>query len=224
MDPKDPRAPATYRSIAVPKDVEIVIEKSRFIAYAAPVESEEAARAFVDNLREQHREATHVVSAWIIGSGGLIMRASDDGEPQGTAGVPTLEVLRKEALTDVVCATVRYFGGIKLGAGGLIRAYTRSAAEVISAAGVVDMVRQKALVVSVPYPMSGTVSHQLEIGGWQPKVRYDSAVHYDLSVPNDLETRLSEAFANWSSGQATLDWGDERYAPKPDAVYERWND
>ena len=161
MDPRDPQSPDVYKSIAGAAETEIVIEKSRFLSFARPVNSEEAAKDFVAQVREAHREAPHVVPAWVIGRDGLFMRCSDDGEPQGTAGVPTLEVLKKQGLTDVAVATVRYFGGIKLGAGGLIRAYSEAAATVIRAASPVDMVRQQALVLTVDYGQSNSLTHHL---------------------------------------------------------------
>ena len=102
MDPKNPRSPDEYKSVAGYGEAEFIIEKSRFIGYALPVSSEEEARAFIAELRELHPQATHVCSAWIIGAGGLAMRFSDDGEPSGTAGVPMLEVLKKEGLTAAI--------------------------------------------------------------------------------------------------------------------------
>ena len=109
MDPKNPRSPDEYKSVAGYGEAEFIIEKSRFIGYALPVSSEEEARAFIAELRELHPQATHVCSAWIIGAGGLAMRFSDDGEPSGTAGVPMLEVLKKEGLTDIVCGVVVHY-------------------------------------------------------------------------------------------------------------------
>lgn len=214
MNPLDPHAPEYYRSVLRESFHEIIIEKSRFITYVCPVTDEESAKSFIDKIRSKHCEASHVVPAWIIGPAGLLMRASDDGEPQGTAGVPTLEVLRKEELTDVVVATVRYFGGIKLGAGGLIRAYTRAAVEGINAAGICEMTKQKQLTVTISYSDSGSVDHQLGQLGWLAEKSYTDQVHYVLSVPCDWEEPLLQLFANWTAGKASHTWGDTIYAPK----------
>ena len=115
---------------------EKIIEKSRFLTYSAHVESEEEARAFIAEIRSKHTLATHVCFAFISDKTGNLQRFSDDGEPQGTAGVPILEVLKAKKLFETAVAVVRYFGGIKLGAGGLVRAYSSSAAENLDGADI----------------------------------------------------------------------------------------
>ena len=113
---------------------EKIIERSRFITYSKHVESEEEARAFLAEVRAEHSLATHVCYAFICDKLGNLCRFSDDGEPQGTAGMPILEVLKNKGLYQTAVAVVRYFGGVKLGAGGLVRAYSSSAAENLSGA------------------------------------------------------------------------------------------
>lgn len=216
MDPLDQRAPERYLSVAQEAIHEIIIEKSRFIAYVTPVQDEASAMAFLDRIRQMHREATHVVYAYIIGAGGLLMRFSDDGEPQGTAGVPTLDVLKKQGLTDVLIATVRYFGGTKLGAGGLVRAYGRAASEGIAQAGVCEMVRQERLSVTVDYHFSGAISYWLKEVGWPAEVQYDQAVTYLLDVPACFKAPLLAQIAEKTGGQATYQWGELAYRPLPD--------
>lgn len=212
MDPKNPRSPDEYKSVAGYGEAEFIIEKSRFIGYALPVSSEEEARAFIAELHELHPQATHVCSAWIIGAGGLAMRFSDDGEPSGTAGVPMLEVLKKEGLTDIVCGVVRYFGGVKLGAGGLIRAYTRGAVVALEAARVTTWTRHRALSLTCDYTFQGAVSHQLEHTDWLlDDTVYDDKVHYHLFIPADAEPSAAEQIAGWTNGKATLDWGEVCY-------------
>ena len=117
---------------------EIVIQKSRFIAHITRVETEEAAQTFIQDIKKEHWNASHNCSAYLIGENNQIQKANDDGEPGGTAGVPMLEVLKKRDLKDTVVVVTRYFGGIKLGAGGLIRAYGKSTSEGINAVGVVE--------------------------------------------------------------------------------------
>ena len=124
----------SYKSVAAPCEREKVIEKSRFLTYAAHTAGEEEARAFLASVRAQHPLATHVCYAFIADRLGNLQRFSDDGEPQGTAGMPILNVIKAQELYETTVAVVRYFGGIKLGAGGLTRAYSSCAAEALSAA------------------------------------------------------------------------------------------
>lgn len=114
---------------------EIIVKKSRFIGQAAPVFSEEEALEFIASVRQAHPGATHCVYAYSVGLGDFAEKASDDGEPKGTAGYPVLEVIKKRDLQNVVCTVTRYFGGTKLGAGGLIRAYTNAASLALDDAG-----------------------------------------------------------------------------------------
>ncbi|MGI6585484.1 MAG: YigZ family protein [Gracilibacteraceae bacterium] len=127
----------SYRMLKEYADTSFVEKKSRFISYAQPVYSEEEALQFLGNIRKKHYDATHNCYAYILGESMNIQRSSDDGEPSGTAGVPILEVLKKEELTNSMIIVTRYFGGIMLGAGGLIRAYTEGAVNGIKAAGTV---------------------------------------------------------------------------------------
>ncbi|MDO4280009.1 MAG: YigZ family protein [Peptococcaceae bacterium] len=212
MNPLDPKSPAEFQSVARPGEDEFVIEKSRFIGCAAPVQNEEEARAFIAALKSAHPQATHVCSAWIIGAGGLAMRFSDDGEPSGTAGVPILEVLKKEGLTDIVCGVVRYFGGVKLGAGGLVRAYTQGAVTALEAAEITTWTRHRALVLSADYTFQGTISYQLEKTDWLlTDTTYDDRVHFHLFIPAEDEAAATERINSWTSGRAELDWGDFSY-------------
>lgn len=116
----------SYYTIAENSEYEIVIRGSRFICSLQRVENEEEAKAFIQTIKKEHWKATHNCSAYLIGDRDEIQRAHDDGEPSGTAGVPMLEVLKKNELKYVVAVVTRYFGGTKLGAGGLIRAYSKS--------------------------------------------------------------------------------------------------
>lgn len=128
-----------YITVGSSANAEILINKSRFIGHAARAETEAEAIAFIDSIKMKHRQATHNCSAYIIGEHDSIQKANDDGEPSGTAGVPMLEVLKKQGLKDTVLVVTRYYGGIKLGGGGLIRAYGKSASEAIAASGVVEL-------------------------------------------------------------------------------------
>ena len=141
----------SVRTVYAPHESEKIIEKSRFITYSAHVESEEEARAFVAKIRSAHSLATHVCYAFISDKTGNLQRFSDDGEPQGTAGVPILDVLKNKKLFETAVAVVRYFGGIKLGAGGLVRAYSSSAAENLAAADIRSLEMCVELAIEVDY-------------------------------------------------------------------------
>lgn len=132
-------------------ETEKIIEKSRFLAYSQHVESEEEARAFIAEIRAAHQFATHCCFAFVADKLGNLQRFSDDGEPQGTAGVPILDVLKNKKLFETAVAVVRYFGGIKLGAGGLVRAYSSAAAENLAAADIRSLEKCIELAVEVDY-------------------------------------------------------------------------
>lgn len=119
---------------------ELVIEKSRFICHLKRVDSKEAAYEYIKELKKVHWDATHNCSAFIIGELGMLQGSSDDGEPSGTAGIPMLEVLKKKGLHDVVAVVTRYFGGVKLGAGGLVRAYSKSVSHALETVGIVEKI------------------------------------------------------------------------------------
>lgn len=128
----------SYKTIRQEAQDEFTEQRSRFIGYARPVRTEQEALAFIEEKKKQHWDARHNVYAYVLREGG-IQRYSDDGEPHGTAGVPTLDVLNKSGVTDVVVVVTRYFGGILLGAGGLVRAYTKGAKIALEAGGIVTM-------------------------------------------------------------------------------------
>lgn len=141
-----------FRTIKKDGIVEEDIKKSRFICHLKRVETEEEGRAYIAQIKKEHYKANHSCSAMIIGEKGEIKRSSDDGEPSGTAGVPMLTVLEKQGLTNVVAVVTRYFGGIKLGAGGLIRAYAGSVANATKEIGLVEVKEQVGIQVDLTYP------------------------------------------------------------------------
>lgn len=143
-----------YKTIAERCEARFIEKKSEFIGYLAPVETEEQAVEFINEIRSMHRKATHNCYAYILRDNSAA-RHSDDGEPSGTAGVPIYEVLRKEGLTDVACVVTRYFGGVLLGAGGLVRAYTRGAKDAVDTAKIKVMALAEQLELSVEYSLYG---------------------------------------------------------------------
>ncbi len=149
-----------YKTIAAPAEDEFIERKSRFIGYIAPVTTEEEAVAFVESIRQRHREATHNCYAYVLREGQK-SRFSDDGEPSGTAGRPILEVVQKEGLTDVAVVVTRYFGGVLLGAGGLVRAYTQGAKCAVDAAKPMMMCPALCLRLEVAYDFYGKLTYLL---------------------------------------------------------------
>lgn len=150
-----------YLSVCSTSTHEKVIERSRFIARCGHVEGEEEARAFIGAVRAEHSLATHNCFAFVADRAGNLLRFSDDGEPQGTAGMPMLDVLRHEGLVNVCCVVTRYFGGILLGTGGLVRAYTKGAQIAVAAAGIQQMSRFSTLLIACPYNLLGVVQQVL---------------------------------------------------------------
>ena len=150
-----------YKTLREAATDEYIINKSRFLCHAAPAQTEEAALAFLSEKRQQYRDASHNCYAYVIGKNAGIMRYSDDGEPGGTAGMPMMEVLKAQGVVDCCVVVTRYFGGILLGAGGLVRAYSHSCVLAVKKAGVVVMLPSERWLIDVPYPMWDKVSHTL---------------------------------------------------------------
>ncbi|MBQ2271472.1 MAG: YigZ family protein [Firmicutes bacterium] len=148
-----------YSTIQKEGQAELIIEKSRFIGYVKPVETREEADAFIKEIKARHRDATHNVPAFVIGEKFQQQWASDDGEPQGTSGVPMLQMMVKEGITNVVVVVTRYFGGIKLGTGGLVRAYTNTAKAALEDAGIHQVKDQTVIVASMDYTHLGKLQN-----------------------------------------------------------------
>lgn len=149
-----------YTTVAQRATAEEIIEKSRFIANMTSVSSKEEAEAFISAIKAQYKDATHNVPAYIIGDKMQIQWGSDDGEPGGTAGAPIVQMLQKEGITNVVCVVTRYFGGIKLGTGGLVRAYTGCAKLALEKAGRYDVREYITETIEIPYSNYDTVKYQ----------------------------------------------------------------
>jgi uncharacterized YigZ family protein len=149
------------RTVATNGSWETIVRKSRFICSLERVESEDDARATIDRVRKQYWDASHNCTAWNIGPGGRLQRSSDDGEPAGTAGIPMLDALRKREIIDTVAIVTRYFGGIMLGAGGLVRAYGGAVTDAIDRAGVVERRPLAVVQVSRPHAQAGQFENAL---------------------------------------------------------------
>lgn len=185
---------------------EVMIErKSRFIATVRPVTDEEEALALISQMRSKYYDATHNVYAYIIGEGN-IMRYSDDGEPSGTAGVPVLEVLRKEGLVDVAVVVTRYFGGIMLGAGGLVRAYGSSAKLGVDAAKIVTRTLCDLVRVECDYTLFGKVQYEtLGVGYTIKDVEYGSGVIVYVYIKRDETQKYIEKICDITNARAVCE-------------------
>ena len=151
-----------YKTLREPAQAECFAQKSRFIGYAAPVKTAEDALEFLGGVRQAHRDASHNCFAYVIGRNKSVIRYGDDGEPSGTAGKPMAEVLLKKDVTDCAVVVTRYFGGILLGAGGLVRAYTHTAALALDAAGICKMQETVRLLLRIAYPLWDRTEHALK--------------------------------------------------------------
>src|SRR5690606_1047038 len=152
---------STYYTVKPEGYDEIIIQKSRFIGYVRRVETEDEAKEFIQEIKKKHYDATHNCSAYMIGEHDEIQKANDDGEPSGTAGVPILEVLKKQNLKDTAVVVTRYFGGIKLGAGGLIRAYGNTTSQAIKTTGIVKRQLMQGFSIKVDYTLLGKLENVL---------------------------------------------------------------
>lgn len=150
-----------YKTLIKRADDEFIVNKSRFIGHGCPCESEEEALKFLAEMREKYKDATHNCYAYIIGANMGVMRYSDDGEPGGTAGMPIIEVMKNRGVTNCCVVVTRYFGGILLGAGGLVRAYTKGAAMALDAGGVGVMHPTRRYLMDVKYPMLSRMEYFL---------------------------------------------------------------
>lgn len=209
---------ARYATVAGYGEQEIVIKKSRFIGHAKPVESEEEASAFIEEIKKRHWSATHNCSAYMIGERDQWQKAQDDGEPSGTAGRPILEVIKNRGLKNTVVVVTRYFGGIMLGAGGLVRAYTDGAVAGIDAAGPITLVLHREIRVDVDYTWYGKLENELRGRG----VRVGDVSFTDRVVVTCLpEEPEAERFAAWmtdlTQGQGLVTPGEARYIAADEA-------
>ena len=192
---------------------EKIIEKSRFITYSARIESEEEAKAFLAALKDEHPFATHICYAYIADKQGNLQRFSDNGEPQGTAGMPILDVLQKNGLTDICCVVTRYFGGVLLGANGLVRAYSHSTALAIENAQVKVMLPCYPVSIQTDYALYGKIAYHLpQEDILQLDTIFEDQVELKLLVRDSLWEPLKKELIDLTSGQVEIVSGGLQYA------------
>ncbi len=199
---------------------EINIQKSRFIAYIQRAETEQEAQDFIQSIKKKHHDANHNCSAYLIGENDQIQKANDDGEPSGTAGVPILEVLKKRKLKNTVVVITRYFGGIKLGAGGLIRAYGTSTSEGLNAAGIVERKLMEIVVYRVNYSLLGKFENEIRNSSYPLKaINYSDDVEFKVCVPVNERENFIEWVTDLSNGNIEIaETTEKEYMEQPITV------
>lgn len=202
-----------YFTVAGYGETEIEINRSRFIGYVQRAESEEEAQAFISSIKKKHWDATHNCSAYLIGEQDQIQKADDDGEPSGTAGKPILEVLKKNKVKDTVVVITRYFGGIKLGAGGLIRAYGKGASEALRAGKLVARVLHESYLFDLDYTFLGKIENELRAKENYiiHEISYAESVVVTVMVEVGQEGPLLQWMTDLTSGQVKISQGEPQY-------------
>ncbi|QCJ44129.1 YigZ family protein [Bacillus sp. S3] len=201
-----------YLTVKRTGENEINIQRSRFIAHIKRAETENEAQEFIQAIKKQHWDATHNCSAYLIGEHDQIQKANDDGEPSGTAGIPILEVLKKRKLKDTVVVITRYFGGIKLGAGGLIRAYGKATSEGLDAVGIVERRLTQVIHVKIDYTWLGKIEKELRSSEYTIKeIHYLDTVEIETFVDESHVQSFNDWMVELTNGQCTLDKGATVY-------------
>ncbi|MBC1283798.1 YigZ family protein [Listeria welshimeri] len=194
---------------------EIIIEKSRFICHIMRVTTESEAQTFIQTIKKEHRDATHNCSAYIIGENDQFQKAHDDGEPSGTAGVPMLEVLKKKKLKNIAVVVTRYFGGTKLGAGGLVRAYGSAVSETIQTIGIVECTLATIIKCSFAYSLVGKIENALEQKNYQINDKeFTDKVVFHVFVDNDDIPHFRKWITEMANGQLELTESTQKYREK----------
>ena len=193
-----------------PGEASFVEKRSEFLGHVRPVESEDEARAFIAEMKKKYYDARHNCWCYIIKDGPE--RYSDDGEPQGTAGMPMLDVLRRENLTNVLCVVTRYFGGVLLGTGGLVRAYTKSTQLALENAGINEVNRYAVVLITCPYSLLGTVQNLLpEHNCIVEETDYAADVTLTATLPEDGTAALEQALRDATSANADMEIMDTQF-------------
>lgn len=193
-------------------EAEFVEKRSSFLGHVRYVETEDEAKAFVAEMKKKFYDARHNCWCYIIKDGAV--RYSDDGEPQGTAGIPMLEVLKREGVTNVVCVVTRYFGGVLLGTGGLLRAYTKSAKDALNAAGICVVRRWVRAEIACSYAMLERLKTECTaIGGVVADIEYSADVCLKLLLPEDKADAFSQRTADVTAGASELEITGEEFKP-----------
>ena len=207
----------SYKTVKLTTSDSFEEKKSEFIGYIKRVTTEEEAKEFVTEIKSKHKDARHNCWAYIIGQNKNIQRYSDDGEPQGTAGIPILEVIKKNDLTDCVVVVTRYFGGILLGASGLTRAYTKGAVIAISAAGTVEKVLGLRVSIDVDYDLYGKIQYICGENNWHIEdTEFTDKVKIYILAEKDKAEDIKSKIIESTNGKAIIDFDEENIYFKED--------
>ncbi|HPR24338.1 MAG TPA: YigZ family protein [Bacillota bacterium] len=194
-----------YKTVAGEASARQTIEKSRFIARIKPVSSKKEADDFIEGIRKKNKDATHNVPAMVLGDKFQIQWASDDGEPQGTSGAPILYMLIREGITNVVVVVTRYFGGIKLGTGGLVRAYTGTVKLAIERASVREISEMAEMTVKIDYTFLAGLKNAAEAEDFSiENIEYKEKITVVLIVPSEKKEKIKKLVAGITSGSAKV--------------------
>lgn len=205
-----------YLMVAQDGEHEIIVDKSRFICHVKRVYNDQDAMEFIRQIKKIHWNATHNCSAYQIGDFNEIQKANDDGEPSGTAGVPMLEVLRKQGLKNCVVVVTRYFGGIKLGAGGLIRTYGKAVSEAIKELGVIERKTMKTMFINVDYTLLGMIQSRLEGTEYLlSQIHYTDKVSVEVLIDVDAEKTFNSWVIDITNGKAEVIAGETSFREIP---------
>ncbi|MGI6113643.1 MAG: YigZ family protein [Mahellales bacterium] len=195
-----------YRTVKDYGQAEIVIKKSKFIGHIKKVEDEEQALGFIEEIKRKHWDATHNCYGYIVGEKGQVQRFSDDGEPSGTAGQPILEVLKQENLRNVTVVVTRYFGGILLGAGGLIRAYSKAARTALDKGSIIEKVPGKQLILVTDYSFIGKIKNELyNLNYPVADIEYDSRVRITVNIKDCDVDAIKKRMLDITKGNTTIE-------------------
>ncbi len=201
-----------YRTIAEAVTATLIEKKSEFIAHLFPVQTSEEAIACIESVKKEHRKARHNVYAYIVRDQNT-SRYSDDGEPQGTAGMPVLDALMKNNLTDICCVVTRYFGGILLGGGGLVRAYSGSTSMAVQAAKIMVMRECRPVELTMDYSLYGKVSYVLpQYNVIQQASDFGNDVSLSLLVQSEVTDKLCADLTDLTNGQISIKTGEKQFA------------
>ena len=213
-----------YTTVKQEAHIEIVINKSRFLGHCYPVESEAQSQQILEALRKTYWDASHNCFAYSIGETGSIARYSDDGEPGRTAGLPMMEVLHKKNITNLLVVVTRYFGGVLLGAGGLVRAYSKAAAAAVDAAGIVQMQPCRRMRVTLEYSRWGAMESYFRECCLVENVAFTEAITVTLLVPEKDAARFCEGVVQKTDGKIKQEETERLIYPFPQSAEKKLSD
>lgn len=191
---------------------EIIINKSKFIGHACPIENEVQALKFIEERKKKYYDATHNVYAYVLGKNSNIQRYNDDGEPSGTAGIPVLNVIKQENLRNVVIVVTRYFGGVKLGAGGLVRAYIKGAKIGLENAQIVDKILYKEIKAEIDYTLLGKLENELAKNQYVLKNKiFEEKITLSILCENKNIEKLKNILINLTNGKVMITEAETNY-------------